>query len=177
LKEALRLAEIRGAQSLTTDLGAGVPFEKGLRTCVVASVISDDLGLRRDDRQAVYFAALLRSLGCTAHASSFAEIFDDDVAIQRALKTLHPEDPGWEAGQTERFAAWAGRERARELTARFTELLAAEGQTRRWPREAVRSAPRSPPGWPCRRELSPRWTRSMSALTVADSPRAAAGTN
>jgi HD-GYP domain-containing protein (c-di-GMP phosphodiesterase class II) len=129
LKPALRLAEILGALSLTTDLGAGVPFEKGLRTCVVASVLSDDLGLPRDDRQAVYFAALLRSLGCTAHASSFAEMFDDDVAVQRALKTLHPEDPGWAAGQNERFAAWAGRERARELTARLTDLLAAEGQT------------------------------------------------
>jgi HD-GYP domain-containing protein (c-di-GMP phosphodiesterase class II) len=129
LTEALRLAEILGALSLTTDLGAGVPFEKGLRTCVVASVISEELGLRSDDCQAVYFSALLRSLGCTAHASSFAEMFDDDVAVQRALKTLHPEDPGWARAQTERFAAWAGRERARELTARFTELLAAEGRT------------------------------------------------
>jgi HD-GYP domain-containing protein (c-di-GMP phosphodiesterase class II) len=129
LTEALRLAEILGALSLTTDLGAGVPFEKGLRTCVVASVISEELGLRSDDCQAVYFSALLRSLGCTAHASSFAEMFDDDVAVQRALKTLHPEDPGWARAQTERFAAWAGRERARELTARFTKLLAAEGRT------------------------------------------------
>ncbi len=30
-----RLAEMLGALSLTTDLGAGVPFEKGLRTSVV----------------------------------------------------------------------------------------------------------------------------------------------
>jgi HD-GYP domain-containing protein (c-di-GMP phosphodiesterase class II) len=129
LKDALGLAEILGALSLTTDLGAGVPFEKGLRTCVVASVLSAHLDLGRDDRQAVYFAALLRSLGCTAHASSLAEMFDDDVAIQRALKTLHPEDPRWAVMQTERFAAWAGRERGRQLTARFTDLVAAEGQT------------------------------------------------
>jgi HD-GYP domain-containing protein (c-di-GMP phosphodiesterase class II) len=129
LRDRLRLAEILGALSLTTDLGAGVPFEKGLRTCVVAAVLTEHLDLQRDDRQAVYFAALLRSLGCTAHASSFADMFDDDVAVQRALKTLHPEDPGWAAAQTERFAAWAGRERGRELTARFTDLLAVEGQT------------------------------------------------
>jgi hypothetical protein len=32
LKDALGLAEILGALSLTTDLGAGVLFEKGLRT-------------------------------------------------------------------------------------------------------------------------------------------------
>src|SRR5450755_3337931 len=127
MRDRLRLAEILGALSLTTDLGAGVPFEKGLRTCVVASVLAEHLELTRGDRQAVYFAALLRSLGCTAHASSLAEMFDDDVAVQRALKTLHPEDPEWAGGQTERFAAWAGRARGRELTTRLTELLAVEG--------------------------------------------------
>ena len=93
MEPVLRLAEVLGALSLTTDLGAGVPFEKGLRTCVVASILADGLDLGRADRQAVYFAALLRSLGCTAHASAFAELFDDDVAIQRELKTLDFEDP------------------------------------------------------------------------------------
>jgi HD-GYP domain-containing protein (c-di-GMP phosphodiesterase class II) len=127
LADQLRLAEILGALSLTTDLGAGVPFEKGLHTCVAAAVLSEHLDLPRDDREAVYFAARLRSLGCTAHASSFAEMFDDDVAIQRALKTLHPEAPEWAEAQTERFAAWAGRERGRVLTSRLTEVLAAEG--------------------------------------------------
>jgi len=89
----LRLAEVLGALSLTTDLGAGVPFEKGLRTCVVASLLAEALALGREDRQAVYYAALLRSLGCNAHASTFAEMFDDDVALQRELKTFDLDDP------------------------------------------------------------------------------------
>jgi HD-GYP domain-containing protein (c-di-GMP phosphodiesterase class II) len=128
LEDALRLAEILGALSLTTDLGAGVPFEKGLRTCVVATALAGQLELARDDRQAVYFAALLRSLGCTAHASTFAAMFDDDVAVQRALKTMHPEDPVWETAQTERFASWAGGERGRELTSRFLEVVPRDGR-------------------------------------------------
>ncbi len=45
--EGLRLSDLLGALSLTTDLGAGVPFEKGLRTCVVASELAGELGLGR----------------------------------------------------------------------------------------------------------------------------------
>jgi len=123
----LRLAEVLGALSLTTDLGAGVPFEKGLRTCVVASLLGEALSLDRDDRRAVYFAALLRSLGCTAHASIFAEMFDDDVAVQRELKTLDLDDPAASAAQTARFTTWAGAERAHELTARFAREVPAQG--------------------------------------------------
>jgi HD-GYP domain-containing protein (c-di-GMP phosphodiesterase class II) len=125
--EAIRLSEVLGALSLTTDLGAGVPFEKGLRTCVVASMIADAVELDRADRQAAYFSALLRSLGCTAHASVFAEMFDNDVAVQRELKTLDLDDPAILAEQTARFSTWAGNERAQELTDRFKTELPAQG--------------------------------------------------
>lgn len=127
LDREIRLSEVLGALSLTTDLGAGVPFEKGLRTCVVASRLADTLGLARADRQAVYFAALLRSLGCTAHASVFAEMFENDVAVQRELKTLDPEDPDALAAQTARFATWAGTERAKQLTAKLLGGLSVQG--------------------------------------------------
>lgn len=127
LREVLRLAELLGALSLATDLGAGVPFEKGLRTCVVASLLADELELGAADRAAVYFASLLRSLGCTAHGSTFAEWFDDDVVIQRELKLLDLGDPAWSARQTARFATWAGSERAGVLTARFAAIVPAHG--------------------------------------------------
>jgi HD-GYP domain-containing protein (c-di-GMP phosphodiesterase class II) len=129
LAEGIQLSEVLGALSLTTDLGAGVPFEKGLRTSVVASMLADELELNHRDRQAVYFAALLRSLGCTAHASAFAEMFDDDVAVQRELKTLDFNDPNVRAAQTARFAEWAGIERAEQLTARFAVEVPAQGAT------------------------------------------------
>ena len=63
MEHAFRLVELLGALSLTTDLGAGVPFEKGLRTCAVAARLADVLGLSLGDRRAAYLAALLRSLG------------------------------------------------------------------------------------------------------------------
>jgi HD-GYP domain-containing protein (c-di-GMP phosphodiesterase class II) len=126
--DAISLAEILGALSLTTDLGAGVPFEKGLRTCVVGMVLADALDLPQEDQRAVYYSALLRSLGCTAHASNLAEAFDDDVAVQRELKTLDLEDPAETAAQTERFASWAGAARARELSARLATEVPEHGR-------------------------------------------------
>ncbi len=123
----LRLSDLLGALSLTTDLGAGVPFEKGLRTCAVASGLAAELGLAPDDRASVYFAALLRSLGCTAHGSTFAAWFDDDVAVQRELKTLDFDDPAWAAAQRGRFAAWAGPARAAELNDRFAAVVPIHG--------------------------------------------------
>jgi HD-GYP domain-containing protein (c-di-GMP phosphodiesterase class II)/DNA-binding CsgD family transcriptional regulator len=128
LEGAIRLAEILGALSLTTDLGAGVPFEKGLRTCLVASALAELLGMGLHERRDVYFAALLRSLGCTTHASLFAELFDDDVAIQRELKLFDLADPAELAAQTLRFAGWAGPERGQELADRFVSEVPAHGR-------------------------------------------------
>lgn len=128
MEGALRLAQVLAALSLTTDLGAGVPFEKGLRTCVIGSGLADALELELAERRVVYFAALLRSLGCTAHASTFADLFDDDVAIQRELKTLDLADPNEMSAQRARLASWAGAERAERLSARFAEEVPAQGR-------------------------------------------------
>jgi hypothetical protein len=118
--DSIRVAEVLGALSLTTDLGSGLPFEKGLRTCAVASAFADalDLGLRASsrnelDRRAVFHAALLRAIGCTAHAPENAAMFLDDMMFQRAFKILDPADPEAFAA---RFGDWAG--------ARQSELLA-----------------------------------------------------
>ena len=128
MEGALSLGEILGALSLTTDLGAGVPFEKGLRTCLVACGLAEALDVDLSDRRAVYFTALLRSLGCTAHASTFAEMFDDDVAVQRELKLFDLGDPAELSAQTRRFAGWAGTGRAEQLSERFRREGPAQGE-------------------------------------------------
>ena len=48
----IRLTEFLAALSLTTDLATGLPFEKGLRTCLVATAFAGTLGLRDADRAA-----------------------------------------------------------------------------------------------------------------------------
>jgi len=99
----IRLAEVLAALSLTTDLGAGRPFEKGLRTCVVASSLASAVRLSTDLRRAVFHAALLRSVGCTAQAPENAAMFGDDLQFERAFKELDPADM---ATFSARFGDW-----------------------------------------------------------------------
>ena len=98
-----RVAEVLSALSLTTDLGSGMPFEKGLRTCVAASAFASVLRLSADQRHAVFHAALLGAIGCTAHAPENAAMFGDDIRFERALKELDPADP---ETFSERFGDW-----------------------------------------------------------------------
>ncbi|MGW4714163.1 HD domain-containing phosphohydrolase [Nocardia sp. NPDC004260] len=105
----LRVAEVLAALSLTTDLAAGMTFEKGLRACAVATRFAQDLpGSDPIMRRTVFETALLRSVGCTSYAPELAALFGDDVAVQAALKTLDPGDDAVLAGQLAGFGAWAG---------------------------------------------------------------------
>ncbi|WP_030912760.1 HD domain-containing phosphohydrolase [Streptosporangium amethystogenes] len=125
--EDVRLAEVLVALSLTTDLAAGMTFEKGLRTCVVATVFARDvLACDRETCRVVYETALLRSVGCTSFAPELAAIFGDEVAFQSALKYL---DPGLDVPLTEqllRLGDWT-REKAQRLTDTLTEVLPTAG--------------------------------------------------
>jgi HD-GYP domain-containing protein (c-di-GMP phosphodiesterase class II)/DNA-binding CsgD family transcriptional regulator len=80
-----------------------MPFEKGLRTCAVASKFALILRLSAEQRRAVFHAALLRSIGCTAHAPENAAMFGDDLEFERAFKELDPADFGSFSMQ---FGAW-----------------------------------------------------------------------
>lgn len=125
--EDVRLAEVLAALSLTTDLAAGMTFEKGLRTCVVATVFARDvLAVDRETCRTVYETALLRSVGCTSFAPELAEVFGDEVAFQSALKHLDPGDGVPLAEQLLRLGGWT-REKAERLTGTLTEVLPTVG--------------------------------------------------
>jgi HD-GYP domain-containing protein (c-di-GMP phosphodiesterase class II)/DNA-binding CsgD family transcriptional regulator len=64
--EQLGLAELLAAISLATDLGRGFPYEKALRTALVAARLAEELGLDRQARSDTFYAALIHPLGCTA---------------------------------------------------------------------------------------------------------------
>jgi HD-GYP domain-containing protein (c-di-GMP phosphodiesterase class II)/DNA-binding CsgD family transcriptional regulator len=109
----VRLADVLAALSLTTDLGSGLPLEKGLRTCLAATALAAELELGLSDQRAVYHAALLRAIGCTSHSSENAALFGDDLEFSRFFKVLDPGDAGVFArqlagfGDAERFVAVA----------------------------------------------------------------------
>jgi HD-GYP domain-containing protein (c-di-GMP phosphodiesterase class II) len=59
-----RLAELLCALSVTLDLAMAQPPEKSIRSCLVATRLADRLDVA--DKRTVYYATLLRHLGCTA---------------------------------------------------------------------------------------------------------------
>ncbi len=123
----LRLAELLAGAALATDLGAGLLYEKGLRTCLVATGLAEVVGLRRADRQAVHHAALLHALGCTSHASENAAMFGDDLAFQRAFKVLDPGDAAVFGRQLATFGDWAGAAAQSVLASRFVAAAPSVG--------------------------------------------------
>jgi len=83
----LRLSDVLAALSVATDLGMGQHPEKAVRSCLLATGLGRALGLTEDELRDVYFASLLRHLGCTATASLEAKWFgDDELASRRAAE-------------------------------------------------------------------------------------------
>jgi HD-GYP domain-containing protein (c-di-GMP phosphodiesterase class II)/DNA-binding CsgD family transcriptional regulator len=122
----IRVAEVLAALSLTTDLASGVPFEKGLATCAVATSFSSVLGLDTADRRAVFHTALLRAVGCTSYAPENAALFVDDTAFQAALKVIDPGDAAVFGAQMARFGEWAGARAQPALAQRFLDIVGTE---------------------------------------------------
>jgi HD-GYP domain-containing protein (c-di-GMP phosphodiesterase class II)/DNA-binding CsgD family transcriptional regulator len=81
------------------------------------------LRLNLDQRRAVFHAALLRSIGCTAHAPENAAMFGDDVRFERALRELDPAD---QTTFSVRFGDWDPA-RQKELVELITERTPTTG--------------------------------------------------
>jgi HD-GYP domain-containing protein (c-di-GMP phosphodiesterase class II)/DNA-binding CsgD family transcriptional regulator len=120
--ERARLVDVLSALSLITDLATGFPFERGMRSCLVAERIAALCELGPGEHRAAFLAALVRAVGC-GHASENAALFGDDIAFERFLVTFDPSDPGLARAQLTAFGAAAGR----AAPARFAEVAPTVG--------------------------------------------------
>lgn len=94
-----RLADLLSALSLATDLGVGAPLETSLRTCLLATTLGTALGLRGGELAPVYYAALMRHLGCTAWAHEAAALAGDDLELLRTFEGVDPASKAAIAGR------------------------------------------------------------------------------
>lgn len=78
----LRLGELVATLALAQDNAFGQPLESQLRSCLLASWLCEQAGFEREVRDAVYWVALLRFIGCTGHAHEVATLFGDEIAIR-----------------------------------------------------------------------------------------------
>src|SRR5262245_23005001 len=81
--DELKLAEVLGALSLATDLANGNPLETALRVCHLSVGLARAAGAGAVECAEVYYASLLRFMGCTAFASEEAALGLDDIAARR----------------------------------------------------------------------------------------------
>jgi len=81
----LRLADLLCALSVTLDLAMSQPPEKSIRCCLVATGLARHLDLPEPQVHDVYYATLLRHLGCTSTTHEEAYLFGPDAAALRPL--------------------------------------------------------------------------------------------
>src|SRR5437764_15271661 len=83
----LRLAELLSALSVVTDLGIGRPAQAAMHACLLATRLADAMDLPAAARSDVYYATLLRYIGCTAYAHEEAVQAGGDELDARAEST------------------------------------------------------------------------------------------
>lgn len=83
------LAEILGAFSYALDLTEGQPEGHSLRTCWIASQMAAAAYMTPAERRTIYYATLLKDLGCSSNAARIAEVYlADDRAFKHDFKLL-----------------------------------------------------------------------------------------
>tara|TARA_R110000824_G_scaffold99123_1_gene236205 strand:- start:5240 stop:6619 length:1380 start_codon:yes stop_codon:yes gene_type:complete len=95
--EQSRLSEILGAFSYALDLTEGQPAGHSIRSCWIGTQIAMALGLKGDVLRDVYYAVLLKDLGCSSNAARVSEMFvGDDRKLKQGFKLIgpRPEDLG-----------------------------------------------------------------------------------
>lgn len=77
------LAELLCALSFATGVGLGERLDHGLKSAYIGLQVADALNLPQTDREAVFYGALLKDVGCTACSAGFAAFFPDDELVPR----------------------------------------------------------------------------------------------
>jgi HD-GYP domain-containing protein (c-di-GMP phosphodiesterase class II)/DNA-binding CsgD family transcriptional regulator len=86
---AVRQSEIVASLSLVADIGMGQPMGQAQKSCLLALGIAREMGLADQDANDVYYLALLRFIGCNAHAASDAAMTGgNEMVFRRGMATV-----------------------------------------------------------------------------------------
>ena len=90
-EDAIRLSEILSALGHAVDLTEGQPEGHGVRCCWIGTAIGRDVGLAEPELWELYYALLLKDVGCSSNAARITRLYKtDDLAFKRAAKTMQP---------------------------------------------------------------------------------------
>ena len=82
---SISLSEIISALSYALDLTEGAVHGHALRSCLLGMRIAAEAKLPADQTSGLYFALLLKDIGCSSNSSRMCEIVGDDRAIQAVV--------------------------------------------------------------------------------------------
>jgi HD-GYP domain-containing protein (c-di-GMP phosphodiesterase class II) len=111
---SIRLAEILGALSRALDLTEGQPPGHCVRCCWIGVSIGRQIGLPEEQLRDLYYALLLKDLGCSSNAARICDLYlADDISFKKDFKLLDGSLPqvlrfvlshtGADTGLAERF--------------------------------------------------------------------------
>ncbi len=114
MSTSIRLAEILGALSRALDLTEGQPPGHCVRACWIGMAIGRRIGMEEDALRDLYYAILLKDLGCSSNAARICALYlADDLTFKKDFKLLDGSLPrvlrfvlshtGMTAGLAERF--------------------------------------------------------------------------
>jgi putative nucleotidyltransferase with HDIG domain len=84
---SISLSEVISALSFALDLTEGAVWGHALRSCLLGMRIADEIKLSDEKRSSLYFALLLKDVGCSSNASRMCEIVGgDDRAVKAGAK-------------------------------------------------------------------------------------------
>ena len=85
----VRLSEVIAALSYALDLTEGQPQGHAARSCLLGMRLARELRLPADQSSALFYALLLKDLGCSSNASKMCYLFGaDDRIAKREVKTV-----------------------------------------------------------------------------------------
>jgi putative nucleotidyltransferase with HDIG domain len=101
----VRLSEVVSALSCALDITEGQPPGHAVRTCLIGMKIGEVLRLEPGQRSALFYALLLKDLGCSSNAARLSRIFGaDDLTLKRAHKLTDWTDSKASAGYAFRYS-------------------------------------------------------------------------
>lgn len=81
--EQARVSEVLGALSFALDLAEGQPFGHALRSCWIGMQVAQRIGLSPAEQHDLYYALLLKDVGCSSDAARMHELFGSDDRIAK----------------------------------------------------------------------------------------------
>jgi HD-GYP domain-containing protein (c-di-GMP phosphodiesterase class II) len=85
----IRLSQVMSALSYALDLVEGQPQGHAVRSCIIGMRLAEEMNLPAPQRSELFYALLMKDLGCSSNATKMCYLFDaDDRETKRSIKTI-----------------------------------------------------------------------------------------